>query len=79
MPMRKVLSLAIGGALLASLVAQRRYTDAEAVLLQARRDLDTQPQPPARDVKATMTALVRLYDAWGKRDAAAVYRARLAS
>ena len=63
----------------ASLVAQRRYTDAEAVLLEARRDLDMQPQPPARDVKATMTALVRLYDAWGKRDAAAAYRARLAS
>ena len=73
-------SVATTNALLgASLVAQRRYTDAEAVLLKARRDLDTQPQPPARDVKATMTALVRLYDAWGKRDAAAVYRARLAS
>ena len=73
-------SVATTNALLgASLVAQRRYSDAEAVLLKARRDLDTQPQPPARDVKATMNALVRLYDAWGKRDAAAVYRARLAS
>ena len=62
-----------------SLVAQRRYADAEVVLLDARRELDTQPQPSARDVKATISGLVQLYDAWGKRDAAAAYRARLAS
>src|SRR5439155_6762829 len=62
-----------------SLLAQRRFADAEAVLLDARRELDTHPQPRARDVKATISGLVQLYDAWGKRDAAALYRARLAS
>jgi len=36
-----------------------------------------QPQPLARDVKATITGLVQLYDAWGKRETADVYRARL--
>jgi hypothetical protein len=60
-----------------SLVVQRRFADAEAVLLSARRDLDVQPQPSARDVKATITGLVQLYEAWGKREAAAAYRARL--
>jgi serine/threonine-protein kinase len=73
-------SIAATRALLgASLVAQRRYADAERVLLAARRDLDMQPHPPANDVKAITTALVRLYDAWGRHDDAAVYRARLAS
>jgi len=62
-----------------SLVAQRRYADAEAVLLEARRELDAQARPQPRDVKATVTGLVQLYEAWGKREAAAVYRARLAS
>ena len=62
-----------------SLVAQRRYADAEAVLLGARRDLDVTPKPSARDVKATISGLVQLYEAWGKREAAAAYRARLAS
>jgi len=32
-----------------------------------------------RRVKATINGLVQLYEAWGKRDAAALYRARLAS
>ena len=61
-----------------SLVAQRRYADAEVVLLDARRELDLQPQPSARDVTATNTALVQLYEAWGKREAAVTYRAHLA-
>jgi len=38
-----------------------------------------QPQPSARDVTATIAGLVQLYEAWGKREAAAAYRARLAS
>ena len=63
----------------ASLLAQGRYADAEVVLLDARRELDTQARPAARDVKATITGLVQLYEAWGRPDAAAAYRARLAS
>jgi tetratricopeptide (TPR) repeat protein len=62
-----------------SLVAQRRYADAEVVLLDARHDLDLQPRPSAHDVTATITALVQLYEAWGKREAAVAYRAQLAS
>ena len=73
-------SIATTTALLgASLVAQRRYEEAEEFLLQARRDLEVQPQPSARDVNATIGGLVQLYEAWGKRDAAAAYRARLVS
>jgi hypothetical protein len=71
-------SIATAKALLgSSLVAQRRYADAEVVLLEARRDLDGQPRPSARDVKTTIGGLVQLYEAWGKPEAAAAYRARL--
>jgi serine/threonine-protein kinase len=63
----------------ASLVAQRRYADAEVVLLDTRRDLEMQPHPAARDVTATIAGLVQLYEAWGKREAAAAYRALLTS
>jgi serine/threonine protein kinase/tetratricopeptide (TPR) repeat protein len=62
----------------ASLVALARYSEAEAVLLDARRDLEALPASP-REVRATLTRLVDLYDAWGKRDRAAAYRALLAS
>jgi serine/threonine protein kinase/tetratricopeptide (TPR) repeat protein len=73
-------SVAAAKALLgSSLVAQRRYADAEVVLLEARRDLEAQTSPSARDVKTTIGGLARLYEAWGKHEAAAAYRARLAS
>jgi len=62
-----------------SLIAQGRYADAEAILLEARRDLDAQAPPRTRDVTATLTALVQLYDAWGRPDTAATYRALLPS
>jgi serine/threonine protein kinase/Tfp pilus assembly protein PilF len=60
-----------------ALVAQRRYADAEVVLLGARRELDMQSSPSARDLEATLTGLVQLYETWGKHDTAAAYRARL--
>ena len=63
----------------AALVALARYDEAEAVLLDARRDLEAMPAPPRRDVETTLTRLVALYDAWGKPDRAAAYRTRLAS
>jgi serine/threonine protein kinase/Tfp pilus assembly protein PilF len=73
-------SLAAAKTLLgASLVAQRRYADAESVLLDARRELDVQPGSPARDTRATIAGLVQLYEAWGKPEAARAYRALLAS
>jgi eukaryotic-like serine/threonine-protein kinase len=62
----------------ASLVALRRYDQAEAVLLDARRDLES---APARgpEMKATIERLLELYVAWGKQDRAAGYRALLGS
>jgi len=63
----------------ATLVALRRYDEAETVLLDARGDLAslTPSQPVA--VKTTLVRLVELYVAWGKRDRAATYRALLGS
>ena len=58
----------------ASLVALARYDEAEAMLLEARRDLDALPGVHDREIKATITRLVELYDAWGKPDRAAAYR-----
>jgi serine/threonine protein kinase/tetratricopeptide (TPR) repeat protein len=61
----------------ASLTAQARYDEAESVLLDARRDLESQRPFRDADMKATLTRLVDLYVAWGKPDAAATYRALL--
>jgi serine/threonine protein kinase/uncharacterized protein HemY len=63
----------------ASLVQLARYDEAEAVLLDARRGLEASPAPAVSDMKATLARLVELYDAWGKPDTAATYRALLAS
>jgi len=64
----------------ASLVAQARYREAEAVLLEARRDLDDQkPSSPQSVVRTNIKRLVELYTAWGKQPEAARYEALLAS
>jgi serine/threonine protein kinase/tetratricopeptide (TPR) repeat protein len=62
----------------ASLVALARYDEAETVLLDARRDLEALPAPRSQATRATITRLVELYVAWGKRDSAASHRALLA-
>jgi tetratricopeptide (TPR) repeat protein len=63
------------GLLGSTLVALGRYGEAEAVLLDARRDLEAEPGPPVRDVRATNTRLAELYEAWGRPERAAEYRA----
>jgi tetratricopeptide (TPR) repeat protein len=63
----------------ASLMAQRRYAEAETTLLEARHDLESSSSPRRLDVKTTITRLMELYVAWGRPDAAAVYRALLGS
>ena len=63
----------------AALIAQARYGEAEALLLEARRDLEAMPAPPRRDIQTTLTRLVELYDAWRKPESASAYRALLAS
>lgn len=45
----------------AALVALRRYEEAEAVLLEAHRDLDVLPVPSRSHTKATLSRLVDLY------------------
>jgi len=60
----------------ATLAALGRYDEAEATLLEARRDLDATAGPQSRDLAATDIRLVALYDAWGRPDKAAAYRPR---
>ena len=60
-----------------ALVAQQRYEEAEPLLLDARRDLDHPQLKIDPNLRLTLTRLVSLYEAWGKRDLAARYRAQL--
>jgi len=63
----------------ATLIARGRYSEAEAVLLEARRDLAAASPPSSRDVREAITRLIDLYVVWGKHDQAAHYRALLRS
>jgi tetratricopeptide (TPR) repeat protein len=65
--------------LAAALTGLARYSEAEDLLLEAKRDLDASSSPPQRDVHETTTRLIALYTAWGKHDEAARYRALLRS
>jgi serine/threonine protein kinase/tetratricopeptide (TPR) repeat protein len=61
----------------AALVAQGRYSEAETLLLDARRDLEAMSAPP-RERNVTISRLIELYDAWRKPEKAALHRAKLA-
>ena len=63
----------------ASLAAQRRYPEAEALMLEARRDLEVLSPARPNDMKVTLGRLVDLYVAWGKPDRAAEHRSLLAA
>ena len=63
----------------ATLLSLRRYNEAETVLLDARNDLASHGTPQPAVMRATLTRLVQLYAAWGKRDRAETYRALLGS
>jgi hypothetical protein len=58
------------------LTAERRYAEAEALLLRSRASLEAERKSSGdpRVVQAT-ERLVALYDAWGKPDKAAEWRA----
>ncbi len=62
----------------AALLAQRRYDEAEGMLLDAERDLAAVPAS-RRDLTVTIRRLADLYQAWGKPTKAAQYRAQLVS
>jgi tetratricopeptide (TPR) repeat protein len=59
----------------AALLAQRRFDEAEAALLDAHRELSSAPQPRSREIDATIARLVELYHRWNRPDLAAAYRA----
>ena len=61
----------------ATLVSLGRYNEAETVLLAARNDLASHGTPQQAAMRTTLTRLVQLYVAWGKRDRAESYRALL--
>ena len=61
----------------AALVAQRRYAEAEPLLLEARRELDHPERRNHRDLQLTLARLVSLYEQWQKHDLADRYRALL--
>ena len=63
----------------AALVSLGRYNEAETVLLDARTELTSQGAPQPAQMRATLTRLVQLYVAWGKRERAEGYRALLGS
>jgi eukaryotic-like serine/threonine-protein kinase len=69
---------AIESLLGSALVSQRRYDEAEAVLLDAQHDLAASPSLQ-RELTVTIGRLVDLYEAWGKHEKAAEYRTRLHS
>ena len=62
-----------------ALTALKRYEEAEAVLLDARRDLQSVPAMRGSEMKDTITRLVALYVAWGKTENARAYRSLLGS
>jgi hypothetical protein len=60
-------------------MARGAFSEAETALLDALHDLHAMPFPPRRDVTATATRLIHLYEAWGTPDRATPYRVLLTS
>ena len=63
----------------ATLAELARYREAEAVLLDARRDLESPTGMRSAAAETNNKRLVQLYAAWGKPGAAAAYRVLLGS
>jgi serine/threonine-protein kinase len=63
----------------ACLLAERRYPEAEDMLLDARRQLEALPAAGGAEMKVAIARLIELYVAWGKPDKAASFRAQLGS
>ena len=63
----------------ACLLAERRYAEAETVLLDARRQLEALPASGGAEMKVAIARLIELYVAWGRTDKAAAFRALLGS
>ena len=61
------------------LVRQGRYAEADAAYREAIAALRTMTADSHRAVRRAYANVAVLYDAWGKRDSAAVYRQRAGS
>ena len=59
------------------LTRQRRFAEAETLLEQSYANLKAMHDPSHRYLKESRSALLELYEAWGKPDKAADYRALL--
>ena len=59
----------------ACLTAERRYPEAEALLLRAHAGLETSRGRDHERTVETRERLVALYEAWGRPDRAAPWRA----
>jgi hypothetical protein len=59
------------------LTAQRRFEEAEPLLLDAFEQLNQLPNGRPRDLQSAVLELVRLYEASGRPDQTAAWRARL--
>ncbi len=59
------------------LLQMERYDDAQNELLAAVERLEQQPGPRHRGVRPVIESLVTLYQAWGKPEEAAQWRAEL--
>jgi serine/threonine protein kinase len=63
--------------LAATYTAMGRYAEAEALLLDANRQLADVPAAYAADKRTALTHLITLYEKWGKPDQAVPFRVRL--
>jgi eukaryotic-like serine/threonine-protein kinase len=61
----------------AILTARGRYPEAEAALLEARRNIESSAETVPGELTLTFARLVQLYTAWDRPQAAAAYRALL--
>ena len=60
------------------LTAEGRYDEAEGLLLRGFESLDRRAGVRNRDTQEALQRLIRLYESWGRPEAAEPYRARLA-
>jgi len=72
-PLRIRAQSVLGGVL----TGAKRYADAEPVLLDAVRSAESSDGGSAATTQAITRRLVTLYEAWGQRDKAAAFRAKL--
>jgi serine/threonine-protein kinase len=74
-----VVTLGTRADLAGAFVRQGRYAEADSTYRQAIAALRAMTADSHRAVRRAYASVAQLYDAWGKRDSAAVYRQRAGS